>query len=74
MTLLSLILPPMSRILCPIFFSAGSHVVILKGNLSPGGSVIKLSGKDLKHFRGPARVFDAEVSSNIYNKTPPSHR
>jgi len=33
---------------------------ILKGNLSPEGCVLKLAGHDIRHHRGPARVFDCE--------------
>jgi dihydroxy-acid dehydratase len=36
------------------------HIQILKGNLAPGGSVAKITGKEGLHFSGPARVFDAE--------------
>jgi dihydroxy-acid dehydratase len=36
------------------------HIQILKGNLAPGGSVAKITGKEGLHFRGPAKVFDAE--------------
>ena len=36
------------------------HIRILHGNLAREGSVIKLSGKKLGNFRGPARVFDGE--------------
>lgn len=36
------------------------HIRILKGNLAPGGSVAKITGKEGLHFRGPARVYDAE--------------
>jgi len=36
------------------------HIQILKGNLAPGGSVAKITGKEGLHFRGPARVFDSE--------------
>jgi len=35
-------------------------IAILRGNLAPEGCVIKLSGHETKHFRGPARVFDSE--------------
>ncbi len=36
------------------------HLVILKGNLAPGGAVAKISG--VKHFRitGPAKVYNSE--------------
>ena len=37
-----------------------SHIQILKGNLAPGGSVAKITGKEGELFSGPARVFDAE--------------
>ena len=30
------------------------------GNLAPEGCLIKLAGHDIRHFRGPARVFDSE--------------
>ncbi|MEX2196985.1 MAG: dihydroxy-acid dehydratase [Thermoleophilaceae bacterium] len=33
---------------------------ILRGNLSPGGCVVKLSGHGRMEHRGPARVFDSE--------------
>jgi len=36
------------------------HIRILKGTLAPGGSVAKITGKEGLHFKGPARVFDAE--------------
>jgi dihydroxy-acid dehydratase len=36
------------------------HIIVIKGNLAPEGAVIKLSGKELKYFEGPARVFDCE--------------
>jgi len=35
-------------------------LVILKGNLSPEGCVIKIAATGLKQHRGPARVFDCE--------------
>jgi len=37
-----------------------SHLVILKGNLAPGGAVAKISGKEGELFSGKAKVFDAE--------------
>jgi dihydroxy-acid dehydratase len=36
------------------------HLRILKGNLAPGGSVAKITGKEGEQFSGPARVFDSE--------------
>jgi dihydroxy-acid dehydratase len=37
-----------------------AHIQILKGNLAPGGSVAKITGKEGLYFRGPARVYDSE--------------
>mmetsp|Transcript_15437 Transcript_15437/g.33258 ORF Transcript_15437/g.33258 Transcript_15437/m.33258 type:complete len:629 (+) Transcript_15437:63-1949(+) len=50
------VLRPFENPLAP----AGSHVLILHGNLAPEGAVIKLSGKEVEKHRGPARVFDSE--------------
>jgi dihydroxy-acid dehydratase len=36
------------------------HIQILRGNLAPGGSVAKITGKEGLQFNGPARVFDGE--------------
>jgi dihydroxy-acid dehydratase len=33
---------------------------VLWGNIAPEGCVLKLSGHDRNHHRGPARVFDSE--------------
>src|SRR3990167_5168381 len=38
----------------------GNHIVIMYGNLSPDGAVMKLSGKELKQHKGPARIFESE--------------
>ena len=50
-----------------IFFSPerpyappGRHITVIRGNLAPEGAVLKLSGKELTHHTGPARVFDRE--------------
>lgn len=37
-----------------------SHSRILKGNLAPGGSVAKITGKEGLRFEGKARAFDSE--------------
>ena len=37
-----------------------SHIVVLKGNLSPEGSVAKISGKEGLNFEGKAVVFNSE--------------
>jgi dihydroxy-acid dehydratase len=36
------------------------HIVILYGNLAPGGAVAKISGKEGERFTGRARVFGSE--------------
>lgn len=50
------VLYPVEKPLAP----AGHHLVIMRGNLAPEGSVIKLSGKQIKLHKGPARVFNNE--------------
>ncbi len=40
-----------------------SHLVILKGNIAPEGSVAKISGKEGLTFTGSARVFASEEES-----------
>ena len=37
-----------------------AHIQILRGNLSPGGSVAKITGKEGLKFSGRANVFDSE--------------
>jgi dihydroxy-acid dehydratase len=37
-----------------------SHLVVLRGNLSPGGAVAKITGKEGLSFTGNARVFESE--------------
>ncbi len=39
---------------------SNGHIRILKGNLAPGGSVAKITGKEGEVFSGPARVFNSE--------------
>ncbi len=39
---------------------AGRHIVIMRGNMAPDGAVMKISGKEMDHHTGPARVFDSE--------------
>ncbi|MFW6365970.1 MAG: dihydroxy-acid dehydratase [Spirochaetota bacterium] len=36
------------------------HIRILHGNLAPDGAVAKITGKQGRHFSGPARVYDSE--------------
>ena len=38
-------------------------IAILRGNLAPEGSVVKLSGHERRHHQGPARVFDGEEAA-----------
>lgn len=38
----------------------GNHIIILHGTLAPQGAVMKLSGRELKVYRGLARVFECE--------------
>lgn len=40
------------------------HIQILYGNLAPGGSVAKITGKEGVRFEGTARVFDSEEQCN----------
>jgi dihydroxy-acid dehydratase len=39
---------------------ATGGLVILRGNLAPGGCVVKVAGHERKQHRGPARVFESE--------------
>ena len=39
------------------------HLVILRGNLSPDGSVAKISGKEGLKFSGTAKVFESEETA-----------
>ncbi len=39
---------------------ASGHIQILKGNLAPGGSVAKITGKEGLRFTGTARIYDSE--------------
>ena len=41
----------------------GNHISILRGSLAPEGAVIKLSGKDIRTFTGPAKVFNSEMET-----------
>ncbi len=39
---------------------ANQHIRVLRGNLAAEGCVLKISGKEMTRFTGPARVFDRE--------------
>ncbi len=41
----------------------GNHISVLRGNLSPDSAVMKLSGKDMPLFEGPANVYNDEYSA-----------
>ena len=43
--------------------SQKGHLVILKGNISPEGSVAKISGIKTRRIEGPARIFNSEEES-----------
>ncbi len=49
------VIVPLSEPLSPT-----GGLVILRGNLSPEGCVVKVAGYTRLHHRGPARVFDSE--------------
>jgi len=53
-------LPSRRRVSAERPFKATGGLVILKGNLAPEGSVIKIAGHERLHHTGPARVFDRE--------------
>jgi dihydroxy-acid dehydratase len=38
-------------------------LTVLRGNLAPEGSIVKLAGHERLHHRGPARVFDSEEAA-----------
>lgn len=44
-------------------FKTSGGLVILKGNLAEEGCVLKVAGSAIKHFKGPARVFNNEEDS-----------
>ncbi len=54
--------PPGQQIIRPLDnpIKKDSHLVVLYGNLSPEGSVAKITGKEGLRFEGKARVFNSE--------------
>lgn len=42
------------------FSAAGNHITVISGSLAPESALIKLSGKSMKTFEGPAQVYDGE--------------
>jgi dihydroxy-acid dehydratase len=55
-------LPKDQKIIKPLEspIKKSGHITILRGNLAPGGSVGKITGKEGTFFKGTARVFDRE--------------
>jgi dihydroxy-acid dehydratase len=53
---------PGQRVVRPLDepIKATGGLAILRGNLSPEGCVVKLSGHERRHHEGPARVFESE--------------
>ena len=52
---------------------ATGGLAILRGSLSPEGSVVKLAGHERRHHRGPARVFDTEEACFLAVKAGAIH-
>ncbi|MDS0283069.1 dihydroxy-acid dehydratase [Haloarcula onubensis] len=50
-------------------YSEEGAIKILTGNLSPDGSVLKVTGDDAFHHEGPARVFENEEDAMEYVQT-----
>eukprot|EP01097_Dermamoeba_algensis_P009334 TRINITY_DN6550_c0_g1_i1.p1 TRINITY_DN6550_c0_g1~~TRINITY_DN6550_c0_g1_i1.p1 ORF type:complete len:549 (-),score=120.35 TRINITY_DN6550_c0_g1_i1:72-1718(-) len=50
------VISPISSPISP----AGHHIIVMTGNLAPESAVLKLSGKMLETFTGPACVYDGE--------------
>ena len=56
---------PGQQVIAPLNkpLKATGGLVILKGNLAPGGGVVKMSGHERASHSGPARVFDSEEAA-----------
>jgi dihydroxy-acid dehydratase len=56
---------PGQQVIAPLSkpLKATGGLVILKGNLAPGGGVVKMSGHERGSHTGPARVFDSEEAA-----------
>jgi dihydroxy-acid dehydratase len=56
---------PGQQVIAPLSkpLKATGGLVILKGNLAPGGGVVKMSGHERPSHKGPARVFDSEEAA-----------
>ena len=56
---------PGQQVIAPLEkpLKATGGLVIVKGNLAPGGGVVKMSGHERPSQQGPARVFDSEEAA-----------
>ena len=45
------------------FSPPGNHITVISGSLAPESALIKLSGKLMKTFEGPAQVYDGEQAA-----------
>jgi dihydroxy-acid dehydratase len=41
-------------------YKPGGALAVLRGNLAPGGSLVKVAGADRRTLTGPARIFESE--------------
>jgi dihydroxy-acid dehydratase len=57
--------PPEQKVIRPLSdpVKKDSHLVILYGNLAPGGAVAKITGHEGLHFTGTARCFHGEEAA-----------
>ena len=45
------------------FAPPGKHIAVLRGNIAPQSALIKLSGKAMQTFTGPAQCYDGEQAA-----------
>lgn len=59
-------LSPGQKVIYPVHqaIKDTGHLQMLFGNLAPGGSVAKITGKEGEVFSGPAQVFESEAETN----------
>jgi len=57
--------PPGQTVIRPLSdpIKKSGHLVVLRGNLAPGGAVAKISGKEGLRFEGKARVYGSEIAA-----------
>ena len=61
-------LPPDQDVILPLeepLAPPGQHMLIMRGSLAPKSCVLKISGKDIQEFKGPAKVYDGEVAGPL---------